>query len=232
MNINIESYMNDGANWQAQCVLACLRAQVGAITELAWDANAHRSDAEVVVGRYENCREQGYVFSLQYEYKTILHIAVYEHRNSDNLIVIVFKANVINTPNVDVVMKDRGKYDYTKSFKCGQIEECTEYIVDKMKEELLFAKTSLQDKFKKLVNDYGKDGELATFEYCSDYGVECDGSTIDKIVVDGDNVYLYYNENTNDYVSIADVEYTELNLFYCELLNAILTKMGMELGYI
>lgn len=139
MNINIKSYMNDGANWQAQCVLSCLRSQIWNVTDLAWNEERHESDAEIMVGRYENCREQGYVFSLIYAYRQVVHVAVYEHRNSDALIVVIFKASVINTPTVDVVMKDRRKNDYTASFECGHIEECVEYIVNEMKRELLLS---------------------------------------------------------------------------------------------
>ena len=95
MNINIKSYMNDGANWQAQCVLSCLRSQICNVTDLAWNEERHGSDAEIMVGRYENCREQGYVFSLIYAYRQVVHVAVYEHRNSDELIVVIFKASVI-----------------------------------------------------------------------------------------------------------------------------------------
>lgn len=151
MNINIESYMNDGANWQAQCVLACLRSQICRVTDLAWNEKRNKSDAEIKVGRYENCREQGYVFSLLYDYKQVVHVAVYEHRNSDELIVIAFKASVINTPTIDVVMKDRTKFEYTKSFECGHIEECVEYIVNEMRRELLF---SIENK--KQINELSK----------------------------------------------------------------------------
>lgn len=135
--ISIESYLNDGANWQAQAVLVCLRASVSSVTDCAWNEKKRRSDAEIKVGRYENCREQGYVFTLSHDYRQVSHYAVYEHRNSDELIIVKFDGCFINTPTVNDVMKDRSKYDYTKSFKCGEIVKCVDYLIDEMRKDLL-----------------------------------------------------------------------------------------------
>ena len=127
----IDYYMNDGANWQAQAVLAYLRsAGVNAVGE-TWNSENKEYDANIEVGRYENCREQGYIFSVRYNGKQ-RNYAVYEHRNSDDLCVVVFDYKSINTPNNDVVADAMGncKYNYTKSFKCGDIVACGDYITD------------------------------------------------------------------------------------------------------
>lgn len=90
--------------------------------------------ATISVGRYENCREQGYVFSVKYRgYQK--NYAVYEHRNSDSLCVIAFEEITINTPTLDMVtsrMKD--KWDVTKSFSCGEIMECGNWIREDIRE--------------------------------------------------------------------------------------------------
>ena len=133
--IEIESYMNDGANWQAQAVLAAVRYMSQMTLDLAYDKEKNYNRATISVGRYENCREQGYIFSLMLDWQTIYNIAVYEHRNSDNICVKGFEGNFINTPRADDLgMKD--KYDYDKSFNWGKIMECAEWIDNKFEEKL------------------------------------------------------------------------------------------------
>lgn len=128
--INVEQYMNDGANWQAQAVLAYIRA----LTFRVREANHNIiTDPEIEVGRYENCMEQGYVFRLIIGAETLMNYAVYEHRNSDQLIVLKSDRNTINTPSIDDMWNGReSKYDYDKCFSYGQIIECGEYILDDM----------------------------------------------------------------------------------------------------
>lgn len=132
--INIEYYMEDGANWQAQCVLAYLRSIGNSRVEnLTWDKEKHRAEGELRVGRCENCREQGYIFTLIYGVKQLAHFWVYEHRNSDALCVVEFDGFFINTPTInDIPMKD--KYDTTKDFACGDVVKCGEWIVDRIAE--------------------------------------------------------------------------------------------------
>lgn len=121
---DIKSYLNDGANWQAQCVLSYVRSHL----DLPKSYN-------VEVGRYENCREQGYVFTLCKDYKQVLHIAVYEHRNMDSLVIQSFKGFFFNTPRAeDLQMKD--KWDYDKSFPYGNVLECGKYVIDTFEYEI------------------------------------------------------------------------------------------------
>ena len=120
----IENYMNDGANWQAQAVLAYMREH---ISEIDYE------DFTARVGRYENCREQGYVFSIRVETNE-RHYAVYQHRNSDSLIVLISNGMCMDTPDVNFMWKDKGenstKYDYDKGFPYGEIVKCGEWILD------------------------------------------------------------------------------------------------------
>ena len=133
--INIGYYLEDGANWQAQCVLAYLRTMGKSEVEyLTWNKEKSRAKGELQVGRCENCREQGYIFTLTYSAKQLVHFWVYEHRNSDELCVVEFEGGgFINTPTInDIPMKD--KYDTTKEFSCGDIVSCGEWIVERIKE--------------------------------------------------------------------------------------------------
>lgn len=130
--IDIECYMNDGANWQAQCVLAYLRRHGnGVVEDLTWDKENRRSEGRLEVGRCENCREQGYVFTITYGVKQLVHFWVYEHRNSDNLCVVEFEGFFLNTPTINnIPMKD--KYDTTKDFSCGDIVDCGNWIIERI----------------------------------------------------------------------------------------------------
>ena len=76
MSMKITDYLNDGANWQAQGVLAYLKSQ----------------HIDINVTRYDNCREQGYIFFKRVSKgrKTYQkNVTVYEHRNSDALCIVV-----------------------------------------------------------------------------------------------------------------------------------------------
>ena len=132
MNIGIESYLNDGANYKAQAILAIVRGNVGYIQE----GGTNHKDVQVYVGRFENCREQGYVFSLYYKYNFIKHYAVYEHRNSDEICVLFSRAITINTPNANQMFGERGKYDVDKFFHHDQIVEAANFVIEDMRNEL------------------------------------------------------------------------------------------------
>ncbi len=126
----IEQYLEDGANWQAQAVLAYLRMTSFRVRECT---KRLITDPEIEVGRYENCREQGYVFRLRIGGEILMNYAVYEHRNSDNLIVLKSDRHTINTPSIDDMWNGReSKYDYDKGFSFGQILECGDYIIEDM----------------------------------------------------------------------------------------------------
>jgi len=131
----IENYMHDGANWQAQAVLAYLRTTKNNAIDKTWIKENKCYDASVEVGRYENCREQGYIFSVRYKGEQ-RNYAVYEHRNSDQLCVVVFNGTTINTPTNDMVFEAMGdnKWNFTKALGFGEIVSCGDYIVEDIKE--------------------------------------------------------------------------------------------------
>ena len=121
--MNFVSYhMNDGADWQARSVCAYL-GQV-----------CTPSEVDLNVYRYVNGREQGYIFTARKKKdgETFQrNYAVYEHRNSDDLCVVVNDTMSFGAPASSVIydgMKD--KWDVTRSFNCGQIVECGNYIIN------------------------------------------------------------------------------------------------------
>ena len=132
--------MNDGAGWQAQAVLAYLKGNLSHILEDAY----YNTSVTVGVGRYENCREQGYVFTLCFHTKKQGYVqrnyAVYQHRNSDTICVLISNAITINTPTIDEMWKDKGENpkssEYDQGFEWDDIAPCGKYILTDMEEFL------------------------------------------------------------------------------------------------
>lgn len=133
----VKDYLNDGADWQAQMVLAYVRAHANQAVEKTYDKNIGDYSINIRVGRYENGREQGYTFTIfnfngEYFQK---NYAVYEHRNSDALCVLIStKRTFGETPRVDDMWADKpenaSKYDVDKTFSCGEALACGEFIID------------------------------------------------------------------------------------------------------
>ena len=143
--MNLVDYMNDDAGWQARAVLAYLQ---GNISRLTGDKYYSRN-VDVLVGRYENCREQGYVFTLRFwgedsetkkrkSYQR--NYAVYQHRNSDSIIVLISNVHTLNTPGIDNMWHDKGENprssQYDQAFQWDAITQCAEWILDDMDEFL------------------------------------------------------------------------------------------------
>lgn len=117
--MKIKEYLNDGANWQAQSVLAYFKSII--------PCNSYVTNVEVT--RYENCREQGYIFYLSKGGKQ-MNVAVYEHRNCDALCIVAFECSPHFPSREEVWEHMNDKWDVTKDFKEGEIKACTEAILD------------------------------------------------------------------------------------------------------
>jgi hypothetical protein len=135
--MKLDYYMKDGACWQARAVLAYLQA-FGQIEE-SWNKETKEYDAEIKVGRWENCREQGYVVMLvEPNYKKQLNIAFFEHRNSDNICAVKWiQSPTLNSVNLSTakfgdVYKD--KYDTSFSVSYSEITKMGDWILNELKE--------------------------------------------------------------------------------------------------
>lgn len=146
----LENYLEDGANWQAQAVLAYLRYYLDAksiVSNLTDTKDWKKYDFPIVnVGRFENCREQGYVLMVTFNGKR-RNYAFFQHRNSDELVVFISDKLTLNTPSIDDIYGDRGKYDYDMCFERGQIVECAEDIMANL--ESFLAEIVMKDKHEK-----------------------------------------------------------------------------------
>lgn len=120
----------DGANAQAQAVLAYLRQGDG--IENSWSDEEKEYIAQPKVSRWENCREQGYVVSMRSKgYDKQINIAFFEHRNSDEICAVEWEQVTINAPTIDTakfgdIYKD--KYDVSKGFGYGEASRMADWI--------------------------------------------------------------------------------------------------------
>lgn len=142
--VNIHYYLNDGANYQAQAILTLIR---GMMYELTTMDDKFRKEIGIEVGRYENCREQGYVATLKYNYGTVMSYCFYQHRNSDRICIIKFKGDTMNTPSIETIWEGKkDKWDTDMSFGCHEVVNAAEWIIENMEGEL--AKRILEEEKK------------------------------------------------------------------------------------
>lgn len=134
---NIENFLYDGAGMQAQIIAIIIREQKARVLDLIWNKEWKDYEGRIAIGRFENCREQGYVVSLN-DYKgNQRNYAFYEHRNSDNICVLVRDGVTINTPSLDYMWEGKkDKWDVDKSFSYGEWQKCADWILEDMKSNL------------------------------------------------------------------------------------------------
>lgn len=130
----INEYLNDGANRQARAVLCFLDDAI----ESSWNEERSDYDCHPDVGRWENCREQGYVVRLRSKKAgRQLNIAFFEHRNSDSICTIRWEQHSINSLTIDSAKFGNvyaTKWDTSASFGYGEIIEAAKWINDQMQE--------------------------------------------------------------------------------------------------
>lgn len=126
--MEIKNYLDDGANWQAQCVLAYLRNYHENILDPSWDEKKEMYMATLSVGRFEDCQEQGYMFSLRYGRKQI-NYAVYGERHTDEIRVMAFELYTIDTPTLKELYSFFESHKTRQAdFRNGHIVECGDWI--------------------------------------------------------------------------------------------------------
>jgi len=83
--------------------------------DVSYDRHEGIYAASIRVSRWENCREQGYVLSMDsVDRKKQLNIAFFEHRNTDGICAVKWEQITLNSPTINTaefgeVYKD--KYD-------------------------------------------------------------------------------------------------------------------------
>lgn len=134
--MDLKYYMSDGANKNVQAVLCIIQYLYGDGIENSWNDTFKRYDAEPNVARFQNCREQGYVISLQSKnYDRQINIVFYEHRNSDNICALKWEQRTLNSPTLaDLVefgnFKD--KYDTTFEVAYDEHYKMAKWIIEQL----------------------------------------------------------------------------------------------------
>jgi hypothetical protein len=131
--IDLKYYLEDGANYQAQAVLAFLKRD--ADIRDSWNDETKRYDATIKVARWHNLREQGYVVYLSSNGRQ-LNIAFFEHRNSDSIHAVRWEQvnnNPLTIENADFGGVYTTKYDTSHSVGYGDIPEMAEWIINEFK---------------------------------------------------------------------------------------------------
>ena len=132
---NIENFLYDGANMQAQIVAILIREQKSRVLDLLWNEDWKDYEGRITIGRFENCREQGYVVSINDYHGNQKNYAFYEHRNSDNICILTREGVTINTPSLEYMWEGKkDKWDTDKSFSYGEWEKCADWILNDMAE--------------------------------------------------------------------------------------------------
>lgn len=153
--IDVDNYLNDGANYKTQMILCYLRGNQYDIREKCHLKGEDFSFSlnHIIVGRFENCREQGYIFGVRVREWSELDDKwmVVEHRSSDSIKVRHFRTLSINTPSIDMAYDDEILVE-EKWFHYNEVMECAEYILNAMSKSVdEYMESSL---FQKVVEEH------------------------------------------------------------------------------
>ena len=130
----LNSYLDDGANYQAKAVLAFLQAYEG--IEESWNKKTKRYEADIKVARWENCREQGYIVSLNSKkWLRQINIIFFEHRNSDSIHAVKWEQRSMNSITIETAKFDNiyeNKHDTSFSVVYGKVVEMSDWIWERL----------------------------------------------------------------------------------------------------
>lgn len=129
MGCSVKEYLQDGADYQSRAVLMLVQGLLD---------DAYFGYEKPTVARWSNCREQGYVISTHTFKEKDMHIAFFQHRNSDSIHAVRWEEHYMtNPPTIETadfgdVYKD--KFDTSFQVKPHEIEKMSSWIVAQLKE--------------------------------------------------------------------------------------------------
>lgn len=138
--------VNFGINHQAMAVMQYMRMFSG--IESSWSKENKAYMADVEVAPWYNGRERGVVFSLKdRSYRRQLNIAVFEHRNSDQICAVMFEAYTFNPPTLADVPAGvyESKGDVSKSFGFGRAADMAQWVYDQLEAFWVEANATAED---------------------------------------------------------------------------------------
>jgi len=125
--------LNYGIGAQALAVQAYLEGNDG--LEVSWSDEHKNFLANVQCAPWYNGRERGivvYLRSMQADRQ--INFAVFEHRCSDQICVVMFEAITWNPPTIRDVPAEQYSEDYwvTKEFQWGHPADCADWIISRL----------------------------------------------------------------------------------------------------
>lgn len=87
--------------------------------------------------------------------------------------------------------------------------------------ELISVRCNLREAYIALVKKYGNNGELDTFNICSDYDLRLDDRKIDKMKLSVNTIIIYYSEKRDYFNYFGNFGIEELAQFYDGLVEAL-----------
>jgi hypothetical protein len=129
-------HKNDGASATVQSILPLIRDQLE--NEISWcDHDSYRMPQ---CHRYHNCREQGYTLIFKRnigELEPNLNIVIYQHRNSDQICLIVWEHTHHYPPTQASLIAEgifEKKSDYTAIFEYNEGDAVARYVTHRVSE--------------------------------------------------------------------------------------------------
>lgn len=102
----------------------------------SWNSEQVRYDAEPRVAPWYNGRERGIVIYMSNRNHTDqINIAVYEHRNSDNICALMWRQYTgINPPSLATLPEDvfKDKWDVTQSWSYNKAVDAASWVVEQL----------------------------------------------------------------------------------------------------
>ena len=111
--------------------------------------NGFYTDVNFQTLPWYNGRERGIVISMSVSYQKHIHIAFFEHRNSDSIHCLKWETDKpycnhpLEDPNIfEVAYSGNSKWDTSKSFLEGEIGKCADWIYGEFEDFYLAQKKS------------------------------------------------------------------------------------------
>jgi hypothetical protein len=106
--------------------------------EPSWNKERGRYDAEPRVAPWYNGRERGIVIYMNnHNHTDQINIAIYEHRNSDNICALMWRQKTyINPPCLATLPEDvfKDKWDVTESWSYYKAVDAASWVVEQLEE--------------------------------------------------------------------------------------------------
>jgi hypothetical protein len=125
---------NYGIGAAALAVQAYIEARDG--VESSWNTDSKRYDAEPRVAPWYNGRERGIVIYMNNaNHRDQINIAIYEHRNSDNICALMWRQQTyINPPSLATLPENvfKDKWDVTESWSYYKAVDAAQWVVEQL----------------------------------------------------------------------------------------------------